>query len=167
MLILQHGLAACFISSPCEARLAADGLRRAASLPPYRGSCSRVAVLTQPQQIGVPYKAGTLSALPKPPSSASAGRQGEGPERRLFHTKESDVTSIFSAHKQPPRPGTVSASHTRQHPRGATKQKPQETPLNLGFSLSLPFQISARRPHFSSLRRRSFVTTGSEDEVQR
>lgn len=162
MLILLHGLAACFISTPRDARLAADDLRRAASSPPYRGSCSWVAVLTQHQQIGVPYKAGTLSALPKPPGSVSARRQGEGPERRLFHTKENDVTSLYSTHKQPRRPGAVSGSHTRQHPRSATKQKLQETPLT--FS---PLQISDARPHFSSLRRRSFVTRGSEDEVQR
>lgn len=63
MLIPRHSLV-CFIFSPRYARLAADVSQQAASLRWYRGSCSWVAILTQPQQIGVRYKVSTFSALP-------------------------------------------------------------------------------------------------------
>lgn len=65
MLIPRHSLV-CYIFSPRYARLAADVSQQAASLRWYRGSCSWVAILTQPQQIGVPYKVSTFSALPRP-----------------------------------------------------------------------------------------------------
>lgn len=65
MLIPRHTLV-CFIFSPRYARLAADVSQQVASLHWYRRSCWWVAILTQPQQIGVPYKVSTFSALPGP-----------------------------------------------------------------------------------------------------
>lgn len=133
MLIPRHSLV-CFIFSPRYARLAADVSQQAASLRWYRGSCSWVAVLTQPQQIGVPYKVSTFSALPGPPFFLRGGKV-KGPECNLcnlFHRKE----KLCNIHIFPPRNSSVGLAQCRRamHDstrRSVTKQKLQETSLNL------------------------------------